>query len=406
MALTVATNNGSLTAQAAASSVNREMSIAMERLSTGKRINAASDDAAGVAIASRLSAEITGTNMAIRNAMDGQAMIDTAEGAHIEVTNILQRMRELAVQSANDTNSAVDRSNLQTEISQLSTELDRIAQVTSWAGKALLNGTTTGSAAPSNATDVTFTFHVGANSGSENQVTATIQAVSAAKLGLDSNQVADISTTLAYSGSTDSVAANWAGTVTVGTAGSGTTADTEAKLTFADHTTGPTTAGDSLLITLEGQTVTVDISADDLLNYNLLKKEGKAQLTVDHINAAGISGITASRSGGVVTITKANLDITTQATATSSITKIDAALATINTQRATMGALSNRLESTISNLTSISNNLMSGKGRIEDADFAQETSTLAKTQILQQASTAMLAQANAMKQNVLSLLQG
>ena len=107
MALTVATNTGALMAQAAASSVNREMETSMERLSTGKRINAASDDAAGVAIASRLTAEITGTNMAIRNAMDAQALIDTAEGAHQEVTNILQRMRELAVQSANDTNSNV-----------------------------------------------------------------------------------------------------------------------------------------------------------------------------------------------------------------------------------------------------------------------------------------------------------
>ena len=108
MALTVATNTGALMAQAAASSVNKDMEISMERLSTGKRINGASDDAAGSAIASRLTAEIKGTNMAISNAMDGQALIDTAEGAHQEVESILQRMRELAVQSANDTNSSVD----------------------------------------------------------------------------------------------------------------------------------------------------------------------------------------------------------------------------------------------------------------------------------------------------------
>jgi len=139
MALTVATNTGALMAQAAASSVNKEMELSMERLSTGKRINGASDDAAGVAIASRLTAEIKGTNQAIRNSMDAQAMIDTAEGSHKEIESILQRMRELAVQAANDTNDASDRTNLQAELTQLSTEIDRISETTTWAGQKLLN---------------------------------------------------------------------------------------------------------------------------------------------------------------------------------------------------------------------------------------------------------------------------
>ena len=132
MALSVATNTGALMAQAAASSVNKEMEVSMERLSTGKRINGASDDAAGVAIASRLTSEIKGTNQAIRNAMDGQAMIDTAEGAHVEIVNLLQRMREIAVQASNDTNDANDRNNLETEYNALVDEIDRIATVTSW----------------------------------------------------------------------------------------------------------------------------------------------------------------------------------------------------------------------------------------------------------------------------------
>ena len=126
MALTVATNTGALMAQAAASSVNKEMEISMERLSTGKRINSASDDAAGVAIASRLTAEIKGTNQAIRNAMDAQAMVDTAEGALVEVVNILQRMRELAVQASNQTNNSTDLTNLNTEYSSMASELSRI----------------------------------------------------------------------------------------------------------------------------------------------------------------------------------------------------------------------------------------------------------------------------------------
>ena len=128
MALTVATNSGALMAKAAASSVNKSMETSMERLSTGKRINAASDDAAGVAIASRLTSEIRGTNQAIRNAMDGQALLDTAEGAHIEITDILQRMREIAIQGANDTANSDDRNQLETEMSNLSAEIDRIAQ--------------------------------------------------------------------------------------------------------------------------------------------------------------------------------------------------------------------------------------------------------------------------------------
>ena len=180
MALTVATNTGALMAQAAASSVNKEMEMSMERLSTGKRINAASDDAAGVAIASRLSAEIRGTNQAIRNAMDGQALIDTAEGAHQEVEAILQRMRELAVQSANDTNSASDRANLQLEIDQLLIEVDRISASTTWAGIPLLSGSDTGGP-----TDLSF--QIGSGTSSVDQIDVAINDTSSTALGIGSN---------------------------------------------------------------------------------------------------------------------------------------------------------------------------------------------------------------------------
>jgi flagellin len=156
MALSIATNTGALMAAASATSVNKDMETSMERLSTGKRINSASDDAAGVAIASRLTSEIKGNNQAIRNAMDGQGMINTAEGAHKEVENILQRMRELSVQSANDTNSADDRANLQAEVDQLMEEVDRIAGATTWAGQQLLNGN-----ADSGSGTKTFNFQVG-----------------------------------------------------------------------------------------------------------------------------------------------------------------------------------------------------------------------------------------------------
>jgi flagellin len=166
MALAIATNNGALQAAAAASSVNRSMETSMERLSTGMRINSASDDAAGVAISSRLSAEIRGTNQSIRNALDGQSLIDTAEGAHKEVENLLQRMRELAIQAANGTNDADDITNLEAEFTALSTEITRIGEVTSFAGKALTG------------TDATaFSFQVGSGTATANQISVTINSI-------------------------------------------------------------------------------------------------------------------------------------------------------------------------------------------------------------------------------------
>jgi flagellin len=280
MAPAIATNTAALNAAASASSVDRDMETSMARLSTGKRINSASDDAAGVAISSRLSAEIRGTDQAIRNSLDGQALIDTAEGAHKEIENILQRMREVTIQAANDTNNTQDRANLQAEVEAMTTEIDRIAGTTTWAGANLMNAATT-----------EFSFQVGAATGAQNQIAVTISKMNATGLS-------------------------------VGT----------------------------------GSASSIDVSTDD-----------KARSGTD---------------------------------------LIDTAIKDVNIQRSKLGAVSNRLNHTVNNLTNISSNLSAAKGGIEDADFALETTNLAKNQILQQASTAMLAQANASKQNVLSLLQG
>ena len=282
MALSVATNTGALMAQAAASSVNKAMEISMERLSTGLRINSAADDAAGVAIASRLTAEIKGTDQAIRNAMDAQALIDTAEGAQLEVVNLLQRMRELAVQAKNDTNHSTDRAALDVEFQALEAEIVRIGATTSWAGTKLLDESQNSG---------TLSFHLGAGTSSADSISITINKIASGSLGADS----------------------------------------------------------------------VNISA---------------------------------------------AVVTAASSASTAITVLDSAIASVNKQRAQLGSVSNRLDSTVANLTNISANLNAGRGRIQDADFAAETTNLAKSQILQQASTAMLAQANASKQNVLSLLQG
>jgi len=207
MALAIATNNAALNAAAAASSVNRDMETSMARLSSGKRINSASDDAAGVAISSRLSAEIRGTDQAIRNALDGQALIDTAEGAHSEIENILQRMREISVQAANDTNNDQDRKNLQAEITALVTEIGRIADTTTWAGENLMED-------PSGNV---FSFQVGAKTETQNQISITIDGMRAHELGLeaDPNDLIHGVSDVAISSTTAALTANISSTTTV-----------------------------------------------------------------------------------------------------------------------------------------------------------------------------------------------
>ena len=385
MALTVATNTGALMAQAAASSVNKDMELSMERLSTGKRINGAADDAAGVAIASRLTSEIKGTNQAIRNAMDGQALIDTAEGAHAEIENLLQRMREIAVQAANDTNSSVDRTSLQTEMDALVNEIDRISSVTTWAGQNLLTGT------GGNNGDGTFGIQAGSRTNAADTITATISAIDAVTLGVSGKAVTDSNTLF-------DDAAGSAGTAAAAT-GSYTATEATDTILVADGAAAAST------VTIEGVVVS-RTSAMPTLGIN-----GEADALASAINenaALRALGVSAARTttDGQVRIYKGGNSIATATAAGTAITNIDAAISTLNTQRGTLGAISNRLDSTVSNLTNISSNLQAGRGRIEDADFAAETTSLAKSQILQQASTAMLAQANASKQNVLSLLQG
>ena len=383
MALSVNTNTAALMAQAAASSVNKSMETSMERLSTGKRINSAADDAAGVAIASRLTSEIKGTNQAIRNAMDAQALIDTAEGAHIEITNLLQRMREIAVQAANDTNDANDRAALGDEMTALTAEIDRIANGTSWAGQILLDGASPNAAQTTQTGNAAFSFHIGSDNTAADEIAVNIAATGSTALGLAGSANKPTSLTeITDDGTTFSVSQT-NGTITI--------ANTVAN-------------SDNLSVKINGTTVSIAISTSDTYE---LSESGVAQQYKEAIDAANIAGLSVSRTNGVLTLNVGNaVAVDTANNAETAIGTIDAAIVLVNNARADLGAVSNRLDSTVANLTNVSNNLAAGKGRIEDADFAAETTNLAKTQILQQASTAMLAQANAAKQNVLSLLQG
>ena len=396
MSLSIGTNNAALNAAMAVNSSVRSMETSMERLSTGKRVNSATDDAAGVAIASRLSAEIRGANQSVRNALDGQALINTAEGAHSEIENILQRMREIAVQSANDTNNTQDRANLQAEMDAMGVEIDRIAGTTTWAGANLMNGGQNGK---------DFSFQVGTAVGDKNQIKVNIDGMTMSDLsiGQSTTSSAYALTANAFTiSSSDGAKADAAGTFSASPGVGEETAKYELK-SFETGTDGTLTVLNS---NLSNKTTVITLDGDSEQN------------TVDNINAAlsdqGVQayiaddGIVMLNLNVVAEVTTAstNIDVSSGANARTGITKLDDAIKEVNVQRSELGAVSNRLNHTVNNLTNISSNLSAAKGGIEDADFAIETTNLAKNQILQQASTAMLAQANASKQNVLSLLQG
>ena len=283
----VNTNVNASVAQNALVKNERSMNSAMERLSTGQRINSASDDAAGLAIGSRMTSQIRGLETAVRNANDGISMVATADGALIEVTNMLQRMRELALQASNGTTTSADRSYLSSEYANLLSEIDRIAENTQWNGMTILNHITTASS--------TFKYQVGANGG---------------------------------------------------------------------------------------QTIAVDF--------------GNMTDTIS----------------GVFTELKASHNVITSTTTASAITQgtsavvaLDSAITAVNSQRATFGAAMNQLTYAVDNLANVQVNAEASRSRIMDADYAVETSELARTQIISQAGTAMLAQANQLPQTVLSLLQ-
>ena len=405
MALAIATNNAALNAAASASSVNRDMESSMARLSSGKRINSASDDAAGVAISSRLSAEIRGTDQAIRNSLDGQALIDTAEGAHKEIENILQRMREVAVQAANDTNNAQDRDNLQAEMNAMSTEIDRIAGTTTWAGANLMESNNT-----------KFSFQVGTATGTQNQIAVDIKSMNTNGLSLNGGTggiAATAGLTAAKTGTTAAtvftiVNSNAAqnGSIVFDIAGidygvdfeAGATATAIAAAAMAAVNDGAGLVGSNDGTTLHGYAATVSSGVLTLTKTGSTLVIDATITNNDHVHdavAAGASAISVEAGGGNSAADNAR----------TSIGFIDSAIKQVNVQRSVLGSVSNRLNHTVNNLTNISSNLSAAKGGIEDADFALETTNLAKNQILQQASTAMLAQANASQQNVLALLR-
>lgn len=390
MALTINTNVASLNAQRNLGKSQGALNKSMERLSSGLRINSAKDDAAGLAISDRMTAQIRGLNQASRNANDGISLSQTAEGALQESTNILQRMREIAVQSANDTNSTSDRASLNDEVVQLQAELDRIAQTTEFNGKALLDGTM------SNAT-----FQVGANAGTNQTISFSIDSAAGADLGTAGNTVV---TAAQAAGTLNSITFTASAT---GTAGNGSVIVAFATAAAGASTAAYVTATNTVTIRLATSAGGVSGGAVQAALASSNLGAGASVTTTVTAGAFTATGGTATLSGGVSEVLStvvSDVSVSTIAGAQSAIASIDAAISDVDTIRGGLGAVQNRFESTIANLNNVSENLSAARSRILDADIAQETSAMTKNNILQQAGVSILAQANQAPQLALSLL--
>ncbi|KGO98731.1 flagellin [Novilysobacter defluvii] len=398
------TNVMSLNAQRNLATNSADLGTTIQRLSSGLRINSAKDDAAGLAISQRFTTQVRGMDQAARNANDGISLAQTAEGALGEIGNNLQRIRELAVQSRNATNSADDRAALQKEVDQLKSEIGRVAETTNFNGTKLLDGSFTAQS-----------FQVGANQGETIDI-ANIANASTEALGTwtAEHAVATQSTVSGAFGET-AAATDAANTFSIEldtTSAVNITVTTGETLTGADIDAALQNNADTLRDA--GYTFTGSAAAGDL---RFSKTDG-SDMTIAVTNEVGgtpeggfanndtfAAAHTNGEAAGSTITGFAGLDISTVEGADNAMLAMDAALKSVNDARADLGAIQNRFSSVVTNLQTGSENLSAARSRIMDADYAKETANLSRTQILQQAGTAMLAQANQSSQSVLSLLR-
>ncbi|HEU4530577.1 MAG TPA: flagellin [Steroidobacteraceae bacterium] len=473
------TNIVSLNAQRNLSTSQSSLATALQRLSSGLRINSAKDDAAGLAIVNRFTTQIRGLNQAVRNANDGISLSQTAESALGELTNNLQRIRELAVQSANGTNSASDRAALDAEVQQRISEISRIATQTTFNGLRVLDGTFG-----------TSTFQVGANVGdtvsvnfstgvrgdqigqiasqaSQNRVDNTVLTSGSVTIAVGTSAAVNIGASVAGTAAGQTNDSAYAKVQAINSAGvAGLTATATNSVTGTIAATTGTAAGDTYSLVINGVNVfsAHDQAANGVLsaaqigaqinlfsaqtgvsasitggNLTLSTVDGRNIVAEQDFGGAAAGGIqttvadaTAVTTRGNVTLSAAqnitlggtpaqigftttsialdtstltSVNVNTVSAANTAIQRVDAALTTVSRLRSDFGAVQNRFESTISNLQAVSENLEASRSRIQDADFASETAALTRAQILQQAGVAILAQANAVPQNVLGLLR-
>ena len=395
MPLSINTNIASLTAQRAMLNTGRELETAFERLSTGKRVNTAVDDAAGLAIAERLTGRINGLNQAIRNASDGVSVVQIAEGAQDEVTTIIQRLRDLAVQGANSSLSATERGFLETEADKLLESLTQAAGMAEFSGNELLLNDTGSDNADGD--DIAFSgvFQVGPNEGD----TVTIETVRCHPDSLfDANKkevvTFEVSDANALAMNNSTIAINLAGTSVNLTLADGddTVAEIVAKLNAStDGTLAAYTYAAS------GNKITATKDA-----VGVVANTGN---TITLANSTVLTGTVTTQGSAANATADSILDFTTQAGCQDAITTIQNAYDKVAKNRAQLGAVQAQMESTIRNLANVVENTTAARSRIQDADFAAETAALTRAQMLQQAATSILAQANAQPQSVLELIR-
>ena len=397
MALTVNTNIPSLNTQRNLNSSSNALATSMQRLSTGSRINSAKDDAAGLQIANRLTSQVNGLGVAVRNANDGISLAQTAEGALQQSTNILQRMRDLALQSANGSNSTSERDALNDEVGQLKKELDRISNTTTFGGRQLLDGSF-GIASFQVGAAANEIISVGIDKMSSDSLSGEFyKATSAVMVKGGSSAAGDIKVSLGLESSATAV------DLTVTMKGTETIQEAAAKVAAAVNDAN---VGVSAYATSTG---TIEYVSKAFTKADGTSSQQLKTVTIADTGTTGYSG-GAVAAGDVAQAAAADstvkaIDISSAKGAQSAVLVIDDAIKMIDSQRADLGAVQNRFDNTIANLQSISENVSAARGRIQDTDFAAETANLSKNQILQQAGTAILAQAKQLPQAVLSLLQ-
>ena len=390
MSQVINTNVLSLNAQRNLSTSQNALGMSLQRLSSGLRINSAKDDAAGLAISERFTTQIRGLNVAVRNANDGISLAQTAEGALAEVGNNLQRIRELAVQASNATNSASDRAALNAEARQLIDEITRVAEQTDFNGTRLLDGSFSGA-----------NFQVGANAG---QLISVDSIVDARGEELGGTVFAEGTVTVPAGGAVTlsdlSIGTVEFATITVEAVsdGSGGTDAAETQIALRNAVIDAVNARAAEA----GVTAAAGEGAGEVVLTSVLATDPENPTLFSAAVGATAVTVTASADDSVFV---SSIDISTFAGAQRAIAIADAALTDVNTVRAEMGAVQNRFESVIANLQTSSENLSASRSRIRDTDFAAETAALTRAQVLQQAGVAMLSQANAAPQNVLALLR-
>ena len=377
----MATINTNMSANIAANAMTRNersMGATMERLSTGLRINSAKDDAAGLAITSKMTSQINGLNQAVRNANDAISMIQVAEGAMKEVTNMFQRMRELAVQAISDSNTSADRTALNNEYKQLSAEVQRIAENTQWNGTNILDGGRTST-----------TFQIGANASQTIAVNFGDLGTNNATGALSNNGTATVTLTL-------SEALNSGDVISYKV-----TDDTTGVSNYATISATPLTANVSSVT--EAETTSAGAAASTQETGTIAYTHSSTSMTIAATdNTITVSDVVISRGTHAPV---AATDITSSAFAATALGVLDTAIEGVNSTRAGLGASMSRLEFASDNLQNVAQNSSAARSRVLDADYASETTELARTQIIQQAATAMLSQANQSQQAVLALLK-